>query len=91
MSTTATAAALRPIRASVPDLESIADTVARIVTAQKALQAELRTLADQAGEGRWREELVIAAEKCEASRFWACEGIRRLEQLRGRPLIPAGA
>jgi hypothetical protein len=73
------------------DIDSIAESVERLVALQKGLQAELRQLADLAGEGRWREELVIAAEKCEAARFWACEGIRRIEQLRGRRLVPDNA
>jgi hypothetical protein len=85
------AAATDARRFATHDLDSIAESVERLVTLQKGLQAELRQLAELAGDGRWREELVIAAEKCEAARFWAHEGIRRIEQLRGRRLVPVNA
>lgn len=87
----ATAIAATPSSPAPADLESIDETVRRVVAAQKILQTELRRLADQAGQGTWREDLIIAAEKCEAARFWAHEGIRRIEQLRGRRLVPVNA
>lgn len=72
-------------RAPLAVLEAAVEQVA---TTHKAYTAALDHLRNLAGLTSPRADLLLALEKNEASKFWAREGIRQLEAMRGHKLMP---
>lgn len=76
-----------PPRVDQAKLLVVQRQVCAIRDRQRALLESLRELERLVGTGPWLEDLVVAAEKCEASGFWARESIKHVERSLGCDLL----